>query len=109
MGVAQIVENETQFSGGINFDHLQRVKIGQLSGPRVAEFQFVFRQSALNRVRIHGDSSPCAEICGVLVGDVYRDEFGPFALIEHIIEGQASTGMPGRSPSPPIPGNTFNF
>jgi proteasome lid subunit RPN8/RPN11 len=90
------VENEAHFSGGVNFDHLQRVKIGRTSSPRTAEFQFVFRQSALNRVKVHGDSSPRAEICGVLVGEVYRDEYGPFALVEHIIEGQASTGSAGQ-------------
>lgn len=95
MGV-ELVDDQTNFSGGINFEHLQRVKIGQLSGPRTATFQFVFRQSALNRVHVHGDSSPRAEICGVLVGDVYRDEIGAFALIEHIIEGQASTSSAGQ-------------
>jgi proteasome lid subunit RPN8/RPN11 len=96
MGVAT-VENETRFSGGIDFEHLKRIKIGQLSAPRTADvFQFVFRQSVLNRVHVHGDSSPRAEICGVLVGDVYRDEFGPIAYIEHIIEGQASTGSAGQ-------------
>jgi len=96
MGVTQTVENEATFSGGVNFEHLQRVKIGALSRPRTADFQFVVRQSVLNRVHVHGDSSPRAEICGVLVGDVYRDEFGPFALVEHIIEGQASTGSAGQ-------------
>ena len=80
---------------------------GELSGPRTPTFQFVFRQSVLNRVHVHGDSSLRAEICGVLVGDVYRDELGPFVLIEHVIEGQASTGSaPDRSRSPPIPGST---
>jgi proteasome lid subunit RPN8/RPN11 len=96
MGVAQTVEDETQFSGGIDFGHLQRVKIGRLNSPRTSDFQFVFRQSALRRLRDHGDSSPRAEICGVLVGDVYRDEIGPFALVEHIIEGQASTSSAGQ-------------
>jgi proteasome lid subunit RPN8/RPN11 len=96
MGVTQTVENETQFSGGIDFTHLQRVKIGKLNKPRTATFQFVFRQPALDRVRVHGDSSLRAEICGVLVGDVYRDEVGPFALIEHVIEGQASTSSAGQ-------------
>jgi proteasome lid subunit RPN8/RPN11 len=96
MGVAQTVENETQFSGGIDFAHLQRVKIGKLNKPRTATFQFVFRQSALNRLRVHGDSSPRAEICGVLVGDVYRDEIGPFALVEQVIEGQASASSAGQ-------------
>ena len=97
MGAALTVENETQFSGGVNFEHLQRVKIGELNSPRNSTFQFVFRQSVLKRVRDHGDSSPRAEICGVLVGDVYRDEFGPFALVEHLIEGQDATGSDGQA------------
>ena len=96
LGVPQIVENETNFCGGIDFGHLQRVKIGELIGPRTAAFQFVIRQSALAHVREHGDSSPRAEICGVLVGDVYRDDIGAFAYVEHIIEGQSATGSAGQ-------------
>jgi proteasome lid subunit RPN8/RPN11 len=96
MGVVETLEKQTNFCGGIDFGHLRRVKIGELKGARIAAFQFIIRQSVLNRVRVHGDSSPRAEICGVLVGDVYRDEIGAFALIEHVIEGQSSTSSAGQ-------------
>ena len=68
----------------------------KLGGPRTESFQVVVRQSALNHIHVHGDSSLRAEVCGVLVGDVYHDDTGPFLLVEHVIEGQSATGSAGQ-------------
>ncbi|HEX4056396.1 MAG TPA: Mov34/MPN/PAD-1 family protein [Tepidisphaeraceae bacterium] len=98
MGVIQTIEPESTIYGGIDFSKLPRrdlIKL-RLSGPRTSEFQVVIRQSALNRLHTHGDSSPRVEICGVLVGDVYNDGTGPFLMVEHIVEGQSSTGSAGQ-------------
>jgi proteasome lid subunit RPN8/RPN11 len=75
---------------------LPRRELIKLNGLRSISFQVVIRQSALNRIRAHGDSSPRAEVCGVLVGDIYHDETGPFLLVEHIIEGQAAASSAGQ-------------
>jgi proteasome lid subunit RPN8/RPN11 len=96
MGVTQSTATETESSGGLDFAHLPRRELIKLNGLRSVSFQVVVRQSALNRVHVHGDSSPRAEVCGVLVGDVYHDETGPFLLVEHIIEGQAAPGSAGQ-------------
>lgn len=101
MGVTLAVENEpTQANpnvcGGIDFSRLPHRSLVKLSSGRTPSFQVVFRQSALNRIHAHGDSSPRAEICGVLVGDVYQDDTGAFLLVEHIIEGQSSTSSAGQ-------------
>jgi proteasome lid subunit RPN8/RPN11 len=101
MGVTYAVEENTReenntVCGGIDFAHLPHRELVKLSGPRTAAFQVVVRQSALNRVYQHGNSSMQAEVCGVLVGDVYRDETGAFVLVEHIIEGASSTGSAGQ-------------
>jgi len=96
MGIALATDNNFNVSGGVDFSRLQPLEVGQINGPRTASFQTIIRQSALNRVRVHGDSSPRAEVCGVLVGDLYRDKTGPFLLVQHIIEGQASTSSAGQ-------------
>jgi proteasome lid subunit RPN8/RPN11 len=89
-------EKPTTLVGGIDFSHLPHRELTKLSGHRIPSFQIVFRQSALNQLHAHGDSSPRAEICGVLVGDVYQDTTGAFLLVEHIIEGESSTGSAGQ-------------
>jgi proteasome lid subunit RPN8/RPN11 len=90
------VEKPSNVCGGIDFSNLARRELVKLNGHRTPSFQIVFRQSALNRLHAHGDSSPRAEICGVLVGDVYQDQTGAFLLVEHIIEGESSTGSAGQ-------------
>lgn len=55
---------------------------------RNAGFQVVINQTALNAVREHAYSSLKAEICGVLVGDVYWDAAGPFVYVEAAIRGE---------------------
>jgi proteasome lid subunit RPN8/RPN11 len=92
----QTVESENDLSGGVDFAHLPRRELIKLSGLRTTSFQVVVRQSALNRIHLHGDSSPRAEVCGVLVGDVYHDDNGDFLLVEHTIEGQAAAGSAGQ-------------
>jgi proteasome lid subunit RPN8/RPN11 len=96
MGVTQSTAHQNETTGGIDFAHPPRRELIKLNGLRSVSFQVVVRQSALNRVHVHGDASPRAEVCGVLVGDVYHDESGPFLLIEHIIEGQSATGSAGQ-------------
>jgi len=96
MGVMQTVESESDLSGGVDFARLPRRELIKLGGPRTASFQVVIRQSALNRIHLHGDSSPRAEVCGILVGDVYRDDTGPFLLVEHVIEGQSAASSAGQ-------------
>jgi proteasome lid subunit RPN8/RPN11 len=57
-------------------------------GPRRPGFQVVARRSALNDIYRHGHASPGHEICGVLVGNVYRDEAGPFLYLEASVRGE---------------------
>jgi proteasome lid subunit RPN8/RPN11 len=92
----QTVESQNDLSGGVDFSRLPRRELIKLVGGRTASFQVVVRQSALNQIHRHGDSSPRAEVCGVLVGDVYRDDTGPFLLVEHVIEGQSAASSAGQ-------------
>jgi proteasome lid subunit RPN8/RPN11 len=64
----------------------------RINTARAPHFQTVFRQAVLDDIHAHGKSSLDAEICGVLVGNVYRDKDGAYLYIEHSIRGDRAEG-----------------
>jgi proteasome lid subunit RPN8/RPN11 len=52
-------------------------------------FQVVIAADALERIHKQGKSNLKAEVGGVLVGNGYQDEHGPYLWIEAIIEGRS--------------------
>ncbi len=56
-------------------------------GKRQSGYQVIFRQSVLDEIHAHARGTIEVEICGVLVGNVYHDDSGPFAYIEASIRG----------------------
>lgn len=62
------------------------------TGRRESRYQVIFRQSVLDEIHRHGQSSTDAEVCGVLVGDVYQDRTAPWAYVEHSIRGNGAVG-----------------
>ncbi len=66
--------------------------IERLTGTREPRFQTIIKQCALDDIHAHGQTSPEAEICGVLVGNVFRDESGPYLLIHASIRGDSAEG-----------------
>jgi proteasome lid subunit RPN8/RPN11 len=59
---------------------------------RSNKFQVIFADGILEDIRKHGTGSPDIEVCGVLVGTIYRDDFGPYCYIKANIRGQAAPG-----------------
>ena len=59
-------------------------------GRRENSVRVVIKQSVLNDIHAHGQSTTDVEICGVLVGAGYRDERGPYVFVEANIRGQHS-------------------
>jgi proteasome lid subunit RPN8/RPN11 len=57
------------------------------AGPRGDGFAVIIKRSVLNAVHRHGHVNTEVEICGVLVGNVFRDAKGPFLLVDSIIRG----------------------
>ena len=53
-----------------------------------ADFRVWIAPDAHQRILAHAQTSTKVELCGVLIGEVQRDAFGPFAIIEDIIEGK---------------------
>jgi proteasome lid subunit RPN8/RPN11 len=51
----------------------------------------IIARSVLNDIHDHGKGSSDVEVCGILVGNVYRDEDKPFVHIEAAIRGNHAT------------------
>ncbi|HEX8341006.1 MAG TPA: Mov34/MPN/PAD-1 family protein [Tepidisphaeraceae bacterium] len=57
------------------------------SGVRGDDFTVVIRRSALDAMHAHGSADTAVEVCGVLVGRLYRDYDGVYLLIHAHIAG----------------------
>ncbi|MDB5330000.1 MAG: hypothetical protein JWP03_1151 [Phycisphaerales bacterium] len=64
----------------------------KITGKRESCYQVIFRQSVLEEIHRHGKGSTDAEVCGVLVGNVYQDITAPWAYVEHCIRGNGAIG-----------------
>lgn len=59
---------------------------------RSTGFQVLFASGVIEDIRAHGLSSPEAEVCGVLVGNVYCDSRGPWCRVAANIRGNGAAG-----------------
>ena len=48
------------------------------------------KQSAQDKIHLHGQGSTGIEVCGVIVGRPCRDDQGPYLLVEHVIAGNGA-------------------
>jgi proteasome lid subunit RPN8/RPN11 len=62
-----------------------------LAGSRKADFQVVIRDDALAVMNAHAASNTKVEVCGVMVGRVYSDDFGCYLLIHAAIQGDEAS------------------
>lgn len=75
----------------INANEWPRRELAPLPAHRRAGFQVVIQQDALKAIHAHGKSILDMEICGFLVGGVFRDDKGPWLHITGAIEGRHAT------------------
>lgn len=66
----------------------------------------VFKQSVLNDIHTHGHTRTDVEICGVMIGNGYRDEHGPYVYIEGNIRGKHAEGQTAQVT---FTGETWNY
>ena len=61
-------------------------------GPRMTDvtLRVAFERTAYADVTAHAKQSVDAEICGVLVGEICRDDEGEFVHVRHIVQGKAA-------------------
>jgi proteasome lid subunit RPN8/RPN11 len=55
-------------------------------------YQVLMRRSVLNDIRAHALSQLDTEVCGVLVGTLYRDAIGPWGFVAANIRGNYAAG-----------------
>jgi proteasome lid subunit RPN8/RPN11 len=56
-------------------------------GNRGEYFQVIFLQSVLDQIHKHGKAHPEVEVCGVLAGNIFHDDHGPYAYVQAAIQG----------------------
>ncbi|MFW6108274.1 MAG: Mov34/MPN/PAD-1 family protein [bacterium] len=54
------------------------------------EFRVIIAEEAFQAVQAHAQSDTAIELCGVLAGNLYADDDGPYLVIEQAIEGAAT-------------------
>ena len=74
-------------AGQIDVSALPERPFPASEGARHTRFQAVFKRSALKAIARHGQTKPDVEVCGVMVGNLYRDKAGPWLYVESIIRG----------------------
>lgn len=62
----------------------------QSLGVRGSGFQVIIKRSVLNAINRHGQTTSDVEVCGVLAGNVYRDEAGPYLRVDAAVRGEFS-------------------
>ena len=87
MTVADPIDRDTS---AIQCDDWPLRPLRTFLGIREDRFQVVFAQSVLDEIHLHGQGSNDIEVCGVLIGNGYRDARGPYLLIEHCIRGNGA-------------------
>jgi proteasome lid subunit RPN8/RPN11 len=58
------------------------------SGGAGSSVRIVIARSVLLEIEAHGKSLPHVEVCGLMVGNVYQDDGGPYIHIEKMIRGE---------------------
>jgi proteasome lid subunit RPN8/RPN11 len=60
---------------------------------RSAQYQGIVRRVALDEIHGHGKSVTAVEVCGVLIGNVFQDEMGPYLYVSGAIRGDRASGL----------------
>lgn len=77
--------------GAIRAEEWPHRQLTPLPRKRKRGFQVIFQDYVLRDIHTHGQSITDMEICGLLIGHVYRDEHGPFLHIIGAVEGRHAT------------------
>ena len=74
----------------------RELKAGGFPGPDERAFRISVTEAAYGSVRDHAREDTGIEICGVLVGEVLKDEKGPFLAITAAIRGENAATQAGQ-------------
>ena len=75
---------------------IKELKAGSFPGPDDRDLRISITEAAYGSVKEHAAEDTAVEICGVLVGEVLKDEKGPFLLITAAIRGENAATQAGQ-------------
>ncbi len=73
----------------------EKLKVKPFPG-RETEYRVILDKKAYDEIHAHGQSDLDVEVCGVLMGQIYRDEIGPYLLITDAIRGRQARQKAGQ-------------
>jgi proteasome lid subunit RPN8/RPN11 len=86
------LEHQQRNASAIDPETLPRWPIPPRVPGRQNKYQVLIRRSVLNDIRDHARGNTDVEVCGVVVGTVYRDNVGPWGFIAANIRGNFASG-----------------
>jgi proteasome lid subunit RPN8/RPN11 len=88
----QTTVNPSLDISSISADEFPARELLRVTGKRHKHFQAIMCRTVLDEIHAHGQSITDAEICGVLVGNVYHDKSGPYLRIHASIRRDKAEG-----------------
>ena len=83
--------DDAQIRSAIDISQIKKQEIPDGAFPTgypCSDFRVYFDPEAHKRIIKHATTDTRIELCGILVGRLLKDQFGPFALIDDIIVGE---------------------
>ena len=63
---------------------------------RETEYRVILEKKAYDEIQAHGQSDLDVEVCGVLMGQIFRDETGPYLMVTDAIRGKQARQKAGQ-------------
>ena len=57
-----------------------------------SDFRVYVRPEAHDHMLQHSQTNTSIELCGMLIGEVLKDDFGPFVIVDEMVEGEHADG-----------------
>jgi len=88
---AEYFDTEEETWGGLDPVDLPLRPLPHLPQLENGGFHVVIKPEVMDHIHRHGSSITDREVCGILVGDVYRDDDGIYLYVEAMIEGKRAS------------------
>jgi proteasome lid subunit RPN8/RPN11 len=83
-------------NGSPDFIEVLSENISEKPFPALPEYRIAISGQAYHSILQHANENRSIEICGILIGDFYKDSEGPFLEISHIINGKYADNQAGH-------------
>lgn len=80
----------------IDISQISSMKIEERKFPMKHEYRITISEKAFEEICTHASANSTVEICGVLIGEIYKDNDGPYLEITNTIKGEYADNSAGE-------------